>query len=391
MPRLLMVATVPDTLRGFLLPFAEHFSSRGFQVDAMADGITRCAACTTGFDRVWDVGWSRHPLDWRNVGACRRVRQVVAQQGYDLVHVHTPVAAFVTRLALRRLRRSGRPRVIYTAHGFHFYRAGPKPQCAVFRALETLAARWTDYLVVINREDEHSARRLLPWERVQYMPGIGVDLDRYGPAAVTDAEVARVRRDLGVGPETHVFLVIAEFIPRKRHRDALVAFARLDRPDARLVLAGAGPLLDEVRQQAAQLGIADRVSFLGVRSDIPALVRASVAVVLASEQEGLPRSVMEALSLGVPVIGTRIRGTADLLQGECGLLVPVGDTEALAGAMRTMLDHPDAARDMARRGRARMAEYDVRIILALHESLYERALATPAGGTGITGAARVPA
>lgn len=372
MPSLLMITTVPDTLRGFLLPFAEHFRRRGFRVDAMAAGVSGCRDSVAAFDRVWEVAWSRNPLDLRNLAVARRVRDVATR--YDLVHVHTPVASFVTRLALRGRPRTGRPRVIYTAHGFHFYRGGPRLRGLAFRVLEQLAGRWTDYLVVINREDEEAARRMLSAERVRYMPGIGVDLDRYAPAAVSETDVSRVRRELALGAAARLFLMIAEFIPRKRHRDALAAFARLDRPDTRLAFAGTGPLVDEMKRRAAELGVADRVHFLGVRRDIPALVRASVAVLLPSEQEGLPRSAMESMSLGVPVVGSRIRGTADLLEGGGGVLVPVGDVAALTDALARILDHPEEAREMGRHGRERVASYHLKTIITLHDALYEEAL-----------------
>jgi glycosyltransferase involved in cell wall biosynthesis len=370
-----MVTTIPETFRAFLLPFADHFRRRGFRVDAMAQGVGGCAECSKAFDYVWDVVWSRNPLDHRNLlVACRRVRDLVAQQGYDLVHVHTPVAAFVTRLAVRGLRLTGRPRVIYTAHGFHFYRGGPQPRGAVLRALEKLAGRWTDHLVVINREDQQAAYRLLPRERVWHMPGVGIDLERYSPAAVPESEVARVRQQLRLGPEHRLLLMVAEFNPGKRHRDAVAALARQGRAEARLAFAGTGPLMEETRQLAMALGVADRVCFLGFRPDIPSLVRASVAVVLPSEREGLPRSIMESLSLGVPVIGTRIRGIVDLLEGGGGLLVPVGDVVALAEAMTRVLDKPHEAREMGRRGRECMADFDLRKVIAMHEVLYDAAL-----------------
>src|SRR2546423_13555480 len=110
MPSLLMVTTVPDTLAGFLLPFAEHFRAQGWHVDAMARGVSGSAGCVQAFDHVWDMDWSRNPLRPSNfISAPKRVRDVVVQQGYDLVHVHTPVAAFVTRFALRHLRKQGKP------------------------------------------------------------------------------------------------------------------------------------------------------------------------------------------------------------------------------------------------------------------------------------------
>jgi glycosyltransferase involved in cell wall biosynthesis len=374
---MLVVTTIPTTLHDFLLPFAHHFRARGFRVDAMAEGVSAVPRVVASYDRVWEVDWSRNPLDLRNFQtAPRQVESLVAREGYDLVHVHTPVAAFVTRYALRHLRRQRALRVIYTAHGFHFYQGGPRLRGGIFRGLEKLAGRWTDYLVVINREDEQAARRygLVPPDRVRYMPGIGVDMQYYGRDAVSESTVAAVRQELGLSPGDALFLVIAELIPRKRHADVFHAFARIARPGTFLALAGNGPLEESLRRLAAALGIADRVRFLGVRRDVPALVLASSATVLASGQEGLPRSIMESLSLGVPVIGTRIRGVADLLQGDCGILVERGDVVGLAEAMARILDRPGEAHAMGRRGRERMANYELGYILKLHEALYDEAL-----------------
>lgn len=377
MPRLLMVTTVPVTLTGFMLPFVAHFRARGFRVDGMARQISNCPECREAFDQVWDVDWSRNPLDPANLlRAPARIRALVEREGYDLVHVHTPVASFVTRFALRQMRKQNRLRVIYTAHGFHFYEGGPKVKGAIFRNLEKLAGRWTDYLVVINREDEQAVRRyqIVPPDRLRFMPGIGVDLQQYGPESVSEEAIARVRQELSLPADAALFFMVAEFIPRKHHRDLLNAFARLNRANAYLALAGDGPLQDEMKQLAGSLGIGDRVRFLGFRRDIPVLMRAAQANILPSEQEGLPRSLLESLSLGVPSIGSRIRGNTDLLEGGQGLLFSVGAVEELAQALAQILDHPDQAQTLAEKGRQAIAQYDLQNILRLHEDLYAEAL-----------------
>lgn len=377
MSSLLAIATIPATLSAFLLPFTEHFRAQGWRVDAMAQGISDCPECLKAFDQVWEVEWSRNPLDPQNLMvAPRQIREVLAKQEYDIVHVHTAVAAFVSRYALNGLRKRGRPKVIYTAHGFHFSSGGTPLKNAVFLTLEKLAGRWTDYLVVINREDEEAAKRfgIVPPERVRYMPGIGVDLGYYSTNVVSEAEVVRLRQDLGLPPETSLFLSIAEFIPRKRHRDILMAFAQLARPNVHLAFAGDGLLLDQMQQFASDLGIQNQVHFLGFRQDIPALIRACVATLLTSEVEGLPRSIMESLCLETPVIGTNIRGIQELLEGGCGLLVKLGDVEGIAQAMAWMLDHPKDVQIMGKRGRERMAVYDLRYILQLHSALYTEAI-----------------
>lgn len=377
MNSLLCITTVPATLSAFLLPFAQHFRAQGWRVDAMAQGISTHTKCLSVFDQVWEVEWSRNPLDPQNLMlAPQQIREVVEKEEYDIVHVHTPVAAFVTRYALNNLRKQGKTKVIYTAHGFHFYRGASPLKNAIFLALEKLAGQWTDYLVVINHEDEAAAKRfgLVSNEKIRYMPGIGVDIEYYSPDAVWDTDVLRVRQELGIAPETSLFLSIAEFIPRKRHQDILRAFAKLNRPEVHLALAGDGLLFKQMQQLAFDLGIQNQVHFLGIRQDIPALIRACVATLLTSQQEGLPRSVMESLCLEIPVIGTDIRGTSDLLAGGCGLLVKVGDVDSIAQAMAWVLDHPEEAKMMGKHGRERMNAYGVRQIIKLYENLYASAL-----------------
>jgi glycosyltransferase involved in cell wall biosynthesis len=373
MHRLLMVTTLPCTLNSFLLPFAAHFRSQGWQVDAMSCGISQDAQCLAGFDRVWDVKWSRNPLDPRNLlGTPGKIREIVTREKYDLVHVHTPVAAFVTRYALKDLRDRLNLKVIYTAHGFHFYNGGNPAKNTAFINLEKLAGNWTDHLVTINHEDKAAALQhgLVAPNNTHYMPGIGVDLKYYNRHHVPDSAVADVRRELGVSQDTPLFLSVAEFTTRKHHVDAIAAFAKLARKDVHFALAGTGPLMANMKELATKLGVIDRIHFLGNRKDVPVLMKAATANILVSAQEGLPRCVLESLALEVPTIGTKIRGTQDLLEGGCGLLVDVGDVDALAAAMNWILDRPQDAAEMAKLASARISTYDLEVIIQLHEQLY---------------------
>lgn len=377
MKNILFVTTIPATLTGFLLPFARYFRALGWQVDAMACGISDCNECKQEFNRVWEVQWSRNPLNPQNLLVAPRQIQLAMQQGeYDLVHVHTPVAAFVTRYALRNYRKQRKTKVIYTAHGFHFHSGGTPLRNVVFLGLEKLAGDWTDYIVTINREDEEAANshKLVSSQRVRYMPGIGVDLNYYNSNAVSDAEVEQVRQELGLLSDTKLLLSVAEFIPRKHPQDILRAFSQVDSTNTCLAFAGDGDLLEEMRQLATQLKIIEKVRFLGLRNDIPTLMRAAFVTILASEQEGLPRSVMESLSLETPVIGSDIRGTRELISSEGGILFPVGNVEKLADAINYLLHHPQSAFMMGKKGREHMSNFDLRHIIKMHESLYAEAL-----------------
>ena len=377
MKSLLIITTIPDTLTAFLLPFARHFRTLGWRVDAMASGISICEKCKDEFEHLWEVEWSRNPLDPRNLLLAPRQIQAAMQQGeYDIVHAHTPVAAFVTRYALRNYRNQVKTKVIYTAHGFHFHSGGTAFKNTVFLGLEKIAGNWTDYLITINREDEAAANhhRLISAEKIRYMPGIGVDLDYYSANTTDHVGVEHVRRELGLGFDTKLLLSVAEFIPRKHPQDILRAFASLNPTNACLAFAGDGDLLEEMQELAIQLGIQDKVRFLGHRDDIPTLMRAAFATILASEQEGLPRSVMESLCLETPVIGSDIRGTRDLIASEGGILFPVGNIEKLASGIEYLLNHPQEAYMMGKRGRERMSNFDLSHVIKLHENLYAEAL-----------------
>ena len=378
MQKALFITTVSGTLRAFLLPFAEHFRSQGWVVDGMAQGIEDCSFCRNRFDRVWEVNWSRNPLDFNNfINTPRKIREIVLKEQYDIIHVHTPVAAFITRLALRKTRKKGQSKIIYTAHGFHFYKGAPAYKNAVFIFLEKIVGRWTDYLVVINREDEAAADKykLVATDNLVYMPGIGVNSSFYDPDKVSDNDIKKLGNELRLKPEDKFFLMVGEFIPRKRHRDLLEAFSFINNPHIHLVFAGTGSLMEPMKDLADKQGIGANVHFLGYRNDIPVLMRASLATVLPSEQEGLPRCAMESLSLGVPVIATNIRGTSELLAEGAGIAYEVGDIEGLTNAMQYIINNPATAKEMGKVGRTQVLEkYELGKIIQMHEQLYSRAL-----------------
>ena len=376
-PALLQVTTVPQT-HFFLLPYARHFRAKSWRVDGVAAGIEECEPCQEAYDGVFDMVWSRNPFDPRNlIRAAPRMRRIVEGGGYDLVHVHTPVAAFVTRYALRTLRRTQPLQVIYTAHGFHFHRHGHPLKNRAFIMLEKLAGRWTDYLIVINREDEEDARKygILPPDRIRYMPGIGLDLSYYHPKNISRGALEALRKELQLEEGQFLLTMVAEFEPRKRHRDALDALALLGDDRVVLAFAGTGSLEASMKRRAEVLGLSHQVRFLGFRSDVPRLMAASLATILPSEREGLSRAVMESMALGTPVIASEAKGNSDLLADGVGILVPIGDPQALARAIHRLLTDPAEAQRMGARAREHIRAYDLQHIIQLHESLYKEALA----------------
>ena len=258
MPKLLIVSTVAITLRSFLLPYARHFRSMGWQVDGAAHGAAEDPECLDAFDSAFNIAWSRKRGSLGNLfRAPGQIQSIVKRNNYDLVHVHTPIASLLSRYVLRNLRRSGRPKIIYTVHGFTFHPEGSKIANLMHLTLEKIAGHWTDYLIAINQSDSVAAQkhRILPPERIKYMPGIGVDTRVYSPDSVTNEEVQALREEIGLAPDDKFFLMIGEFIPRKRHADALQALALTRNLRIHVGFAGVGGLEKEMENLAGDLGL----------------------------------------------------------------------------------------------------------------------------------------
>lgn len=370
-PKLLIATTIAATLEAFLLPYATYFRKNGWIVDCVASDASQSPACSEHFDGVHDIPWSRSPLDFQNLTiAAPQIAALVQRNGYDIVHVHTPVAAFTTRYALRNRRKwKKKPSVVYTAHGFHFYKGGNFLRNAIFKALEKKAAQWTDKLIVINQEDYEAAltNHFLPQEDIIYMPGIGLDLEKYSPTPAMRERALSIRLELGLNSQDTLFTMIAEFNPGKRHRDALQALALTNNKQVHLALAGNGPLRPDMIQLSQTLNIENQVHFLGFRNDIIPLILASKATVLPSEREGLPRSMMESICLGVPVIGADSRGIRDIITESNGVLFPVGNVQTLAEALIKSVD--------TSYGRITPnPSWNITSLVSEHKALYEKIL-----------------
>jgi glycosyltransferase involved in cell wall biosynthesis len=376
-PSLLMVATVSSTLRVFLKPYAIHFRQLGWRVEAAGNGVSRDPGLAGVFDQLHELPFSRSILDVAGMMGAMRDLARILESGYDIVHVHTPIAAFVTRAAIRRMPSGTRPAAVYTSHGFYFHRGGYAVTNAMFLAAEKLAGRWTDRLVVINEEDYEAARRnrLVSPGHVRLLPGIGIETGTFARSGLRDEDVAQARHGAGLGPGTPLFAVVGELNRNKRPGDAIRALASMRHTEAHLVFLGAGDPA-RLRALADEKGVGRRVWFTGFIEDVRPIVGSAAALVLASKREGLARSIMEALALEVPVVASGARGNLDLVGNDSGFIVATGDVAALARAMDRILDDPEEARAMGVRGRKRMVErYELSILITHHEALYRELLA----------------
>ena len=367
--KVLFVATV---LRGhilvFHLPYMQWFRDQGYEVHCSArndtaDPTPMVPCC----DRYIELAFERSPLHPGNRVAYKQLKQLMDQEGYALVHCHTPVGGMLARLAARASRKQG-TKVVYTAHGFHFYSGAPLLNWLLYYPAERLLSWYTDLLITINREDAARAIHFHARETA-LVEGVGVDLTRFA----VPVDRATVRAGLGIAQETPVVITVGEHIPRKNHEACIRAIAAI--PGLTLLFCGVGELEAPLRALAEALAIADRVQFLGFRRDVPALLAASDLFLFPSFQEGLPVSLMEAMAAGLPCIVSNVRGNADLIgQGEGGYLCAPNDIASFTQALATLTENSTLRDTMGVRNRETIRPYALPSVLAHMAMLYQNQL-----------------
>ena len=374
MGRVLFVATVATHIRAFHLPFIKMLQEQGHQVEvACALDVPLESPLPGGEMPVWEIPFARSPYHPGNIAAYFRIRRLLLQRHYDLVHVNTPAAAFLTRLAARNMQIP----VLYMAHGFHFYGGAPLLYGFLYYSMERLASRWTAGLIVLNREDLLAAKGfgLIEGENLFLVHGVGVDLDEY--SRKKPGRLAGIRLELGLPEGAPVVSCIAELIPRKNHRQLFEAWVDVRRkfPRAVLLVVGTGELEQRLRRAAEGRQFGGSIRMLGYRNDVPELLALSDLVVLASRHEGLPRVVMEAMAAAKPVVATAVRGSRDLVRnGKSGLLVPLERPDLLAEALLRLLGDRTLACEMGAAGRELMREYSLERVLREMDVIYHQYL-----------------
>ncbi len=371
--QVLFLATVYSHLAHFHIPFINLLQSKGYVVHTAAsvdgDYVERVRA-TGAF--CWDIPFARSPYHPRNVRAYQRLRELLRRERYDLIHVHTPVASFLGRYLAKKTHQGP---VLYTAHGFHFFKGAPLRNWLLYYTAEKLAAKWTDALIVMNSEDYELAQKLgfQPEKNLFYVHGVGVDLNEFSPPSVLGGGV---RSEFGIGTDEPVVTCIGELTDRKNQGFLLDAWSLLtERLDVgHLLLVGTGSRLEVLRRRVERERI-PRVHFLGYRTDIPAILAETDVVVLVSKHEGLPRCLMEAMSAGKPIVASNVRGNRDLVEHlETGLLVELGDNASLASALETLMLDAELRNSMGLKAQQEIRAYSLQQVLREMSVIYERFL-----------------
>lgn len=360
--KILYVTTVGATM-GFFQDFVRMLLDQGHKVEI---------ACN---DHAWEVPpvfrkWgcpihqidcSRSPMSPSNFRAVSEIRRLAEKGHYEIVHCHTPVAALCTRLACKGLQKQGIS-VIYTAHGFHFFRGAPLKNWLFFFPMEWICSFWTDVLITINTEDYALACKWLHARRTEYVPGVGVDTGKF--AGVSIDRIAK-RAEIGVPADAFLILSVGELNPNKNHETVLKAISVLKDPSVWYLIAGKGELDRHLGRTAASLGLESRFQLLGFRNDVSELYQAADLFVHPSFREGLPVSVMEAVASGMSVLCSDIRGARDLTEPDQRFR-----PDDAAGLARLIQKVKDGELDRRAENLEKLRPYDIRNVITRMQEIY---------------------
>lgn len=263
---------------------------------------------------IYQISCSRSPISKGNLIAINEISNIVKENHYDIVHCHTPLAAMCTRVACRKIRKLG-TRVIYTVHGFHFYKGAPLKNWLIFCTVERICAKWTDVLITINKEDYAWAKKHLRINQIEYIPGVGIDVDKFSNDPTNKATK---REELGIPVDAYVLLSLGELNVNKNHQIVVKALAEIHNQKIYYIIAGKGDQEKSILSLSKSLKISNRVHLIGYRNDASELYKMADVYVLPSIREGLNVSVMEAMSSGLPCIVSDIRGNRDMIDDKMG-------------------------------------------------------------------------
>lgn len=344
--KILFVATVRSHIGQFHMPFIKELKRLGCEVHGaykdnsdMKKGLD-----LSSLDKVFEVPFSRSPYSADNIKAYKVLKKIIDENDYDAVHCHTPMGAVVTRLAARTARKKG-TKVIYTAHGFHFYNGASKKNWLLFYNVEKYLARYTDCLITINSEDYKLAtEKQFDIDKIYHVNGVGVDIGRFHN--IDENEKHNLRAEFGYGDDDFLMIYPADFCDRKNQNmlfDMLKIL--LEKHDNfRLLLPGLEEKAQPFIDYAKSLGVFDKVDIMGYRRDIDKLVGMCDVSLSSSKQEGLPINLIEAMAIGNAIVATDVRGNNDLVEnGRNGYLVPLNDSKAMADAVLKIYDNKDLA------------------------------------------------
>lgn len=330
--KVLFVANITKHILRFHLPILKWFQENGFETHVAANGCEVIPFCNVKHN----IQIKRSPFSLSNIKAHKILKQIIDRHNFTLVHGHTPMGGFLARTASITARKNG-TKVLYTAHGFHFFKGAPIINWILFYPIEKFLSKYTDGIITINQEDYNLLVNKFRSQGKFLINGIGVNEERFHP--VLPSVKTSLRKEFGYSDENLILIYVAEFIRRKNHKFIIDAapFLAKEIPNIKILFAGGGILFTKMKNYANNLKLAGTIDFLGFRSDIEKVMAISDIGISSSRQEGLPLNIAEEMLTGLPIVATHDRGHFELVKTDFnGFLFEQNNTEQFVHSIKRL-------------------------------------------------------
>lgn len=261
---------------------------------------------------IFDVPFARSPFSRKNIKAYIVLKEIMKENQFDLIHCHTPMGGVIARLCANKYRKLGKLKVIYTAHGFHFFKGAPLKNWILYYPVEWLLSWITDMIITINKEDYNRAKKYFHSKKIKYIPGVGVDIEKINKTVV---DIEEKRKSLGIDKEDIVFLSVGELHSRKNQKVVIDAMNRIKNSNICYLIAGEGILRNDYEKLIKEYKLEKKVKLLGFRNDVVELCKIADCFIHPSIREGLGIAPLEAMACALPVIGSDVNGMRDYIEG----------------------------------------------------------------------------
>ena len=261
--------------------------------------------------KIHQIDFERSPISPKNKKAYTQLSDLLKREHFDFIHCNTPIGGLLGRICGKKY---GTDKILYQVHGFHFYKGAPKKNWLLYYPVEKWLARYTDALITINSEDYEFAKNKLKLRKngkVYYVPGVGIDLSSIQNKTETRTEK---RKEFSFEEDDTVLISVGELNKNKNNHIIIKALSKLKNPKIHYVLCGVGNERPELENLAKENGLGKNVHFLGYRTDVMDIYAAADIFVMPSLREGLSRSLMAAMAMGLPCVVSDICGTVAMIK-----------------------------------------------------------------------------
>lgn len=309
---------------------------------------------------------ARKPTDLKNnIKAYKYLLKLISKYQYEFIHCHTPIGSVIARLAAHKMHT----KVIYTAHGFHFFKGAPLKNWLLYYPVERLLSRWTDVLILINQEDYQRSEKEFHAKQTEYIPGVGID---YGKFAFCQVDLYKKKQEIGIKKDDFVIISVGEINDNKNHQIIIKAIAKLKDKSIKYIICGKGEREEKLKKIIKKFRLDNQILLLGYREDIPELLSISELFAFPSKREGLGLAAIEAMASGQTLITSNVHGINDYSENDVtGYKYAPDDYRGFAEGIKMIMTNNEKRKMWAENNRLIAKKYDVKEIRHEMKRIYQ--------------------